>query len=82
MSNLTKEKIKQEFLKIVSKLSSIPIENITMNQKFVDDLGFDSLKSMEAISRITETYDLVPDLDEIMDLQTVGEVVDYLEKIV
>ena len=79
MSELTKENIKHEFLKIVSKLSAIPLEDLTMEKRFVDDLGFDSLKSMEAISRISDKYDLVPELDEIMELQTIGEVVEYLE---
>jgi acyl carrier protein len=86
--NVTKEKnmgidantIRKDFLGIVAKLSGRKPEDLKDGDRFREDLGFDSLKSMEAISRITEIYDFDPDLDEVMELQTVIEVIRYLEK--
>lgn len=78
MAGFTKEQIEKDFLKIIARLADTAPEKLKMSDRFVDDLGFDSLKSLEAISRITEKYDFVPDLDEIMNLQTIGEVIDYL----
>jgi acyl carrier protein len=80
MMGTSAEQIRKEFLAIVAKLSGKKPGDLKDGDRFRDDLGFDSLKSMEAISRITEIYDFVPDLDEIMDLQTVGEVIEYLKK--
>ncbi len=78
MDAISKEQIKEDFMKIIEKLAAMNSEDLTMDHRFVEDLGFDSLKSMEALSRITELYDLEPDLEEILELHTIGEVVDYL----
>jgi acyl carrier protein len=77
---VTTSQIRKDFLAVIAKLAGKNPGNLKDDDRFRDDLGFDSLKSMEAISRITEIYDFVPDLDEIMDLQTIGDVIHYLEK--
>lgn len=80
MSSITPDQIRKEFLGIIARLAGKTADRLADGDRFREDLGFDSLKSMEAISRITETYDFEPDLDEVMDLQTIGEVVSYLVK--
>ena len=80
MENITAEQIRKDFVAIAAKLSGMKADRINDTDRFREDLGFDSLKSMEAISRITELYDFEPEIEEIMDLQTVVEVIDYLTK--
>jgi acyl carrier protein len=78
MSGFTKEKIQADIYKIISKLAGITPEKLNKTDRFREDLGFDSLKSMEALSRITEFYDIDPDPHEILELQTLGDITEYL----
>jgi acyl carrier protein len=80
MERLTPEQIRKDFIAITAKLSGKKSDQIRDADRFRDDLGFDSLKSVEAISRISELYDFEPEIEEIMDLQTVVEVIRYLVK--
>lgn len=42
------------------------------------DVGLDSLQSMELLSRLTERFDIDPEMDEVMDIDTLGDVVTFL----
>ena len=76
--SISKDQIQTDVIKVIAKLAGLPVEEVTIEKHIRDDLGFDSLKSMEAFSRITEKYDIEPDLDEIADLFTIEQIVDYL----
>lgn len=75
---ISKEQIQQDLIEIIAKLAGVTPSEITPDKNLRDDLGFDSLKSMEAFSRITDRYDIEPDLDEIVELETVEQIIDYL----
>ncbi len=76
--SVSKEQIEKDVIKVIAKLAGLSIDEVTVEKHIRLDLGFDSLKSMEAFSRITEKYDIEPELDEITDLFTVEQIVDYL----
>ncbi len=78
MSSITREKIQADVLKIIALLGETKPEKLKLEDRLREDLGFDSLKSMEALSRITELYEVDPELDEVMELKTLKEIVDYM----
>ena len=80
MSGITREKIQADVLKIIALLGETKPEQLKLEDSLREVLGFDSLKSMEALSRITELYDVDPELDEVMELKTLKEIVDYMVK--
>ncbi len=62
---------------IVEQLGVNP-EQVTLEAKFIEDLGADSLDTVELVMAFEEEFDIeVPD-EEAEKLQAVGDVVTYI----
>ncbi len=56
-------------------------EDITLESRFIDDLGFNSYDFMSLLGDLETELDVVVDESEILNLHTVGEAIEYLEKL-
>lgn len=57
-------------------------EDITASSTFQEDLGFDSLDEVEVIMSIEEEFELEIADDEAQRLNTVGELVQFVDRLV
>lgn len=73
-----KEELQTSVFEIVAELVNATPDEIKGDDRLREDLGLDSLQSMELLSRVSETFDIDPDLEEVMDLATVSEVINSL----
>lgn len=65
---------------IISKQLDIPMENISMESKLIDDLKADSLDVVELIMDLEQEYEIeIPD-DELPKIHTVGDIVGFIDK--
>lgn len=63
---------------IVEQLDA-DVENISNDDSFMDDLGADSLDTVELIMAFEEEFDIeIPD-EDAEKIRTVGDVIEYLE---
>ena len=70
------EKVKEI---IIDKLG-VDEKKITMDAKFIDDLGADSLDTVELIMQFEEEFSIeIPD-EEAENLISVGQAVEYISK--
>ena len=67
---------------IVEALGSVSKEEITMDTKFVDDLGADSLDIYQIIMGIEEEFDIEIDNDAAEDIVTVGDAVEQIKAVI
>ena len=75
MSNEVKAKIK----KIVADHLGIEEEKVTEEASFIDDLGADSLDTVELVMAFEEKFGIeIPD-DAAETIQTVQNAIDYIE---
>ncbi|MDD3401102.1 MAG: acyl carrier protein [Eubacteriales bacterium] len=65
---------------IIAKQLDLETDEITMDSKLVDDLHADSLDIVELIMDLEQEFDVeIPD-ELLPQVQTVGDIVNYLEK--
>jgi acyl carrier protein len=70
------EKVKQ----IIAEQLGVEEADVTSSASFVDDLGADSLDTVELVMALEEAFDLeIPD-DAAEKIRTVQDAVDYIEK--
>lgn len=64
--------------KLIAQHLSINVEQISPTAKFVEDLGADSLDTVELVMAIEEKFDIeIPD-DEAEKILTFGDVMAYI----
>jgi acyl carrier protein len=70
------EKVKQ----IVAEQLGVEEADVTPSASFIDDLGADSLDTVELVMALEEAFDLeIPD-EEAEKIRTVQNAIDYIEK--
>ena len=71
--------IEERVKKIVVDQLGVKEEDVTPNASFVDDLGADSLDTVELVMALEEEFGQeIPD-EEAEKLQSVGDVIKYIE---
>lgn len=75
-----KAKIIKGLGSIIEEVTGIPASDITEDKSFVDDLDIDSLSMVEIAVETEDRYGLkIPD-EELANLKTVGDVVNFIQK--
>jgi acyl carrier protein len=74
------EEIRTDLADIVNEVTGIPAEDVQLDKSFTDDLDVDSLSMVEVVVAAEEKFSVrIPD-DEVKNLKTVGDAVNYIEK--
>lgn len=71
--------MKEKVIHILTEFTQVPEERITLSSGLTADLGLSSLDVIEVVLAFEEEFGIeIPD-DEIWELATAGDIVDYLE---
>jgi acyl carrier protein len=74
----TKEDVLAGLAEIVNEIAGIPTEEVQLDKSFTDDLDVDSLSMVEVVVAAEERFEVkIPD-DDVKNLKTVGDAVDYI----
>ena len=76
---MAEKSIEEKVKEIIVEQLGVNPEQVTPQAKFIEDLGADSLDTVELVMAFEEEFNVeVPD-EEAEKLQTVGDVVKYIE---
>jgi len=68
--------------KVTAQILKVDPDQIKAESHFVRDLGAESIQSIELVAAFEEEFDIEMDQDEALAVQTVGEAVEYIEKVI
>ena len=68
--------------RVIADLLKVPLERVTDDAHFVQDLGMESIQQVELLAALEEEFDVEIDEEETAQNVTVAMAVDYMEKLV
>lgn len=69
----------EKMREIIAEQLNCDGETIGLDTSFKDDLGADSLDLFELVMALEEEYGLEIPVEELADVETVGDVIEYLK---
>ena len=69
----------EKLQEIIADVLNVNADEVTMETKFVDDLGADSLDIFQIIMGIEEAFDIEIDNDDAEKIVTVGDAVEQIK---
>ena len=75
---LSEEKIREACLKTFARELDLPLEEVKPDSNLRDDLDLTSLDAMNVIMALEDEFGQEADIEQILELQTVQQLVDYL----
>jgi acyl carrier protein len=75
---MNKEEILGKVKNVVAEKLNVGEDQVTIDAKFVEDLGADSLDQVELIMALEDEFDLKIPEEEAEKLSTVGSAIDYI----
>jgi acyl carrier protein len=77
---MTTEKVEQRVKKIIAENLDVEADEVTNEASFVDDLGADSLDTVELVMAFEEEFGIeIPD-EDAEKILTVGKAIDYIKE--
>ena len=75
---MDKDEILERVCEVVSDVLGVNVQDITPESRFVEDLGAESIQSVELVAAFEEEFDIELDEEAALQVQTVSKAVDFI----
>lgn len=72
--------MKDEIIEIIANIAEVPSKKITLETNLVNDLDLGSLDLVTLVAEFEDKYNMTVEDKDIKNLQTVKDIVEYIEK--
>ena len=75
---MVKTEIKDRVINVIAEVLETDQSMIGEEANFIFDLGADSVQSLQLVAGFEEEFDIEMDEDKALEVQTVGDAVDFI----
>ena len=79
---MNKNEIAKRVAKVTCEVLNVTPDMVTPESDFVFDLGAESTQSVQLVAAFDEEFDINMDAEDALEVQTVGDAVEFIEKYV
>lgn len=72
--------VAERIIKVTAETLKIDAGRITDDSRFVEDLGAESIQSVELVAAFEEEFDLEMDEEDALGVKTVGDAIGFIAK--
>ena len=72
--------VEKRVKEVVARILKVDPARITDDARFIEDLGAESIQSVELIAAFEEEFDIEMDEDSALAVQTVGKAVEFIKQ--
>ena len=77
MSNNLEEEVRG----LIADITEVPMERLTSDADFFDDLGIDSLKAIEIVAALEKKYRVIIPEQDIPKIRNLMQIIEYVKKL-
>jgi len=74
------KEIEARVKKVIVEVLGVDEEKITTDSRFVEDLGAESVQSLELVAAFEDEFDIEMEEDAALQVKTVGKAVEFIKK--
>jgi len=74
--------VEKRIKEVTARTLKIDTARIASDSRFVEDLGAESIQSVELVAAFEEEFDIEMDEEDALEVKTVGKAVEFIGKLV
>ena len=80
MEEIEDKEIYERIVKVISEVLGIDKEKIKPESRFVEDLGAESVQSLELVAAFENEFDIEMEEEAALEVKTVGKAVEFIKQ--
>jgi len=77
---MNENEIIEKVKKVISEVLGVDKDKIGLEDRFVEDLGAESIQSLELVAAFEEEFNIEIDEEKALEVKTVGKAVEFIKE--
>ena len=73
--------VEKRIKEVTARTLKVDAARIADDSRFIEDLGAESIQSVELVAAFEEEFDIEMDEEDALEVKTVGKAIEFIEKL-